>query len=44
VYVKFVLTLLCQQEKMEEWVINNIRSALEEGHLMSPVPEQKDVK
>ncbi|KAI1616817.1 D-3-phosphoglycerate dehydrogenase, variant [Exophiala viscosa] len=32
------------QEKMEEWVINNIRSALEEGHLMSPVPEQKDIK
>ncbi|KAK4943856.1 glyoxylate reductase [Elasticomyces elasticus] len=32
------------QEKMEEWVINNIRSALEKGHLMSPVPEQKNIK
>jgi len=29
------------QEKMEEWVINNIKSALKEGKLMSPIPEQQ---
>jgi glyoxylate reductase len=28
------------QEKMEEWVISNIRSAVEKGELMSPIPEQ----
>lgn len=28
------------QEKMEEWVIDNIRSALEKGKLISPIPEQ----
>lgn len=39
-----VLTLPRRQEKMEVWVINNIRSALEKGQLMSPVPEQKDLK
>ena len=30
------------QEKMEEWVINNIRSALEGHGLISMIPEQKD--
>ncbi|KAL2402496.1 4-methyl-2-oxopentanoate reductase A [Exophiala dermatitidis] len=31
------------QEKMEEWTINNIRSALETGRLKSPIPEQQDL-
>jgi lactate dehydrogenase-like 2-hydroxyacid dehydrogenase len=29
------------QTKMEIWCIDNVRSALEKGRLMSPVPEQK---
>ncbi len=37
-----MLTSVCQfeQEKMEEWTIDNIRSALEKGRLMSPIAEQ----
>ena len=31
------------QTKMEEWCINNVRSALEDGKLISPVPEQAGV-
>lgn len=27
---------------MEEWVISNVRMALEEGRLRSPVPEQRE--
>lgn len=30
-------------EKMEEWCISNVRSALESGALRSPVPEQADL-
>jgi glyoxylate reductase len=30
-------------EKMEEWTIGNIRSAIETGRLVSPVPEQADL-
>jgi len=30
------------QQKMEEWCIGNVRSALTEGKLMSIVPEQAD--
>jgi len=29
------------QEKMEEWAINNIRSALTKGTLVSPISEQQ---
>ena len=32
------------QTKMEIWCINNVRSAVEKGKLMSPVAEQKDMK
>lgn len=28
---------------MEEWAIGNVRMALEEGRLRSPVPEQADL-
>lgn len=28
---------------MEEWVIQNIQSALTEGNLKSPIPEQKQM-
>lgn len=38
------LTLDPRQEKMEAWVIDNIRSALETGNLMSPIFEQQDIK
>ena len=31
------------QEKMEHFVVDNVRSALETGKLKSPVPEQKDM-
>lgn len=31
------------QEKMELFVVENVRSALETGKLKSPVPEQKDM-
>lgn len=31
------------QEKMEHFVIENVRSALETGKLKSPVHEQKDM-
>ena len=31
------------QEKMELFVVDNVRSALEKGTLLSPVPEQKDM-
>ena len=31
------------QEKMEQFVVDNVRSALETGKLKSPVPEQKDM-
>jgi len=31
------------QTKMEVWCIENVRSALEKGKLMSPVAEQKDI-
>jgi glyoxylate reductase len=31
------------QTKMEIWCIDNVRSALEKGKLMSPVQEQKDM-
>lgn len=31
------------QTKMEEWTIGNIRSALGNGKLKSPVPEQADL-
>jgi glyoxylate reductase len=31
------------QTKMEQWCIENVRSAIERGKLMSPVPEQKDM-
>ena len=31
------------QEKMELFVVDNVRSALEKGNLLSPVPEQKDM-
>ncbi len=31
------------QEKMEMFVVENVRSALETGKLLSPVPEQKDM-
>lgn len=31
------------QTAMEEWAIENIRSALETGKLKSPVPEQADL-
>lgn len=30
-------------EKMEEWCMENVRSAVEKGKLMSPVPEQVDL-
>jgi glyoxylate reductase len=30
-------------ETMEEWTIGNIRSAIETGRLVSPVPEQADL-
>lgn len=30
-------------EKMEEWCIGNVRSALESGALKSPVPEQAEL-
>ncbi|MCJ1451632.1 hypothetical protein MMC28_001972 [Mycoblastus sanguinarius] len=32
------------QEKMELFVVSNVRKALETGTLISPVPEQKDMK
>jgi glyoxylate reductase len=32
------------QTKMEIWCIDNVRSAVEKGRLMSPVGEQKDMK
>ncbi|TVY57775.1 putative 2-hydroxyacid dehydrogenase UNK4.10 [Lachnellula cervina] len=32
------------QTKMEIWCIDNVRSAVEKGKLMSPVGEQKDMK
>ena len=32
------------QTKMELMVVDNVRMALEEGKLLSPVPEQKDMK
>lgn len=28
---------------MEEWAIDNVRSALEKGKLKSPVPEQAEL-
>lgn len=31
------------QTKMEVWCIQNVRSAVEEGKLMSPVSEQKEM-
>jgi glyoxylate reductase len=31
------------QNKMEIWCMENVRSAIETGKLMSPVPEQKDM-
>lgn len=31
------------QEKMEEWCIGNVRSAVEKGKLTSPVSEQKNM-
>ena len=31
------------QEKMELFVVENVRNALEKGKLLSPVPEQKDM-
>ena len=31
------------QEKMENFVVDNVRSALETGKLKSPVHEQKDM-
>jgi glyoxylate reductase len=31
------------QTKMERWCIQNVRSAIEMGKLISPVPEQKDM-
>ena len=31
------------QEKMEHFVVDNVRTALETGELKSPVPEQKDM-
>lgn len=31
------------QTEMEKWCIGNIRSALENGKLKSPVPEQADL-
>jgi glyoxylate reductase len=31
------------QTKMEVWCIENVRSAIQTGKLMSPVPEQKDL-
>jgi glyoxylate reductase len=31
------------QKKMEIWAIDNVRSALEKGKLMSPVTEQKNM-
>ena len=31
------------QEKMEHFVVDNVRSALETGKLKSPVLEQKDM-
>ena len=31
------------QKAMEEWCIDNVRSAVETGKLKSPVPEQKDL-
>lgn len=31
------------QYKMEVWCIQNVRTAIETGKLMSPVPEQKDM-
>jgi lactate dehydrogenase-like 2-hydroxyacid dehydrogenase len=31
------------QTKMETWCIDNVRSAIEKGKLMSPVGEQKDI-
>lgn len=30
-------------EKMEEWCIGNVKSAIETGKLVSPVPEQADL-
>lgn len=30
-------------EKMEEWCLENVRRAVGEGRLMSPVPEQVDL-
>jgi glyoxylate reductase len=32
------------QQKMEEWCIGNVRSAVEKGELVSIVGEQKDLK
>ncbi|KIX04983.1 uncharacterized protein Z518_05855 [Rhinocladiella mackenziei CBS 650.93] len=32
------------QEKMEEWAIDNIHSALQKGHLMSPIFEQQGMR
>ena len=31
------------QSKMEKWAIGNVRSAIETGRLVSPVPEQADL-
>ncbi|CAL3964447.1 unnamed protein product, partial [Diplocarpon coronariae] len=31
------------QTKMEVWCLNNLRSALEKGELVSPVSEQRDM-
>jgi glyoxylate reductase len=31
------------QTKMEVWCINNVKSAIEKGKLMSPVGEQRDM-
>jgi len=32
------------QTAMEEWCIGNVRAAVEEGRLKSPVPEQADLE
>ena len=31
------------QTAMEEWCIGNVRSAIEQGKLTSPVPEQENL-
>ena len=31
------------QEKMELFVVDNVRSAVEKGRLLAPVPEQRDM-